>query len=55
MPVWDLAPDAEAADVEQPAAAFESALAEALGRTEPLTAEERRARAGVASRQITLR
>jgi hypothetical protein len=55
VPVWDLAPDAEAADVEQPAAAFETALVEALGRTEPLTAEERRARAGVVSRQITLR
>jgi hypothetical protein len=55
VPVWDLAPDAEAADVEAPAAAFEQALTEALGRTEPLTADERRARAGVASRQITLR
>jgi hypothetical protein len=55
VPVWDLAPDAEAADVEQPAAAFETALVEALARTEPLTAEERRARAGVVSRQITLR
>jgi hypothetical protein len=55
VPVWDLAPDAEAADVEAPAAAFAVALEEALGRTEPLTADERRARAGVVSRQITLR
>jgi hypothetical protein len=55
VPVWDLAPDAVADDVEAPAAAFEQALAEALDRTEPLTADERRARAGVASRQITLR
>jgi hypothetical protein len=55
VPVWDLAPDAEAADVEAPAAAFAETLAEALGRTEPLTTEERRARAGVVSRQVTLR
>jgi hypothetical protein len=53
--VWDLAPDAEAADVEAPAAAFQTALDEALARTEPLTADERRARAGVVSRQVTLR
>jgi hypothetical protein len=55
VPVWDLAPDAEAADVEQPAAAFAVALEEALARTEPLTSDERRARAGVLSRQVTLR
>lgn len=55
VPVWDLAPDAEAADVEAPAAAFQQALDEALARTDPLTPDERRARAGVASRQITLR
>jgi hypothetical protein len=55
VPVWDLAPDAEAADVEAPAAAFGVALEEALGRTEPLTPDERRARAGVVSRQVTLR
>jgi hypothetical protein len=55
VPVWDLAPDAEAADVEAPAAAFQTALDEALARTEPLTPDERRARAGVVSRQVTLR
>jgi Family of unknown function (DUF5926)/SEC-C motif len=55
VPVWDLAPDAEPADVEAPAAEFAVVLEEALGRTEPLTADERRARAGVVSRQITLR
>jgi hypothetical protein len=55
VPVWDLAQDAEAADVEAPAAAFQVALDEALARTEPLTADERRARAGVVSRQVTLR
>ena len=55
VPVWDLAPDAEAGDVEQPAAAFAEALAEAMARTEPLTPDERRSRAGVVSRQVTLR
>ncbi len=55
VPVWDLEPGAEAADVEAPAAAFEVAVQEAMARTEPLTAEERRARAGVVHRQVTLR
>ena len=55
VPVWDLAPDAVADDVEEPAAAFGAALAEAVAVTEPLTADERRARAGVVSRQLTLR
>jgi Family of unknown function (DUF5926)/SEC-C motif len=55
VPVWDLEPGAEAGDVEEPAAAFAVALDEALARTEPLTPEERRARAGVVSRQVTLR
>jgi hypothetical protein len=55
VPVWDLAPDSEAADIEAPATAFAQTLAEALSRTEPLTADERRARAGVVSRQVTLR
>lgn len=55
VPVWDLAPDTEAEDLEEPAAAFADRLGEALARTAPLTADERRARAGVASRQITLR
>jgi Family of unknown function (DUF5926) len=55
VPVWDLPPDCTAADVEQPAAAFAERLAEALERTEPLDYEERRARAGVVSRQLTLR
>ena len=55
VPVWDLPPDCTAADVEQPAAAFAERLAEALERGEPLDYEERRARAGVVSRQLTLR
>ncbi|SDQ22143.1 DUF5926 family protein [Quadrisphaera sp. DSM 44207] len=55
VPVWDLAPDAGAQDVEEPAAAFAARLEEALAATGPLSAEERRARAGVVSRQLTLR
>jgi hypothetical protein len=55
VPVWDLPPDSTAADVEQSAAAFAERLAGALARTEPLVHEERRARAGVVSRQLTLR
>lgn len=55
IPVWELAPEAEAADVEEPAQAFERTLAAALSTTAPLTAAERRARAGLVSRQVTLR
>jgi len=55
VPVWDLAPGAVADDVEEPAAAFAGALEEALASSAPLTADERRARAGVVSRQLTLR
>jgi hypothetical protein len=55
VPVWDLAPTAEADDVETPAKEFEQRLVEAMADASPLTAEERRARSGVVSRQLTLR
>lgn len=55
VPVWDLAPDTEAVDLEKPAAELERRLAEAMAVTAPLTAQERRAKAGIASRQLTLR
>ena len=55
VPVWDLAPDDEAADLEQPCVHFAGRLADALAVTTPLTAQERRARGGVVSRQVTLR
>ncbi|GAB3269440.1 DUF5926 family protein [Kineosporia babensis] len=55
VPVWDLADDTEPEELEKPILAFAERLREAMGRTEPLTAEERRARAGVVSRQVTLR
>lgn len=55
VPVWDLAADAAAEDVEEPAAQFQQRLTEALADTSALTAVERRARSGLLSRQLTLR
>ena len=55
VPVWDLAPDADAESCEEPAAALQAALAEVLADPRPLTAEERRIRAGVVGRTLTLR
>ncbi|HLS61949.1 MAG TPA: DUF5926 family protein [Ruania sp.] len=55
IPVWELAPGTEAEELEAPAPDFEKRLTEALAVTEALTADERRARAGIVSRQVTLR
>jgi hypothetical protein len=55
VPVWDLPHETEADDMEKPAAELEGRLLEALALTTPLTSEERRARAGIVSRQLTLR
>jgi hypothetical protein len=55
VPVWDLASDTEADDLEKPAAALEQRLGDAMAVATPLTVEERRAKAGIASRQLTLR
>jgi hypothetical protein len=55
VPVWDLPADTPAAAWAAPAAEFQTRLEAALEKTEPLTADERRARAGLLSRQITLR
>jgi hypothetical protein len=55
VPVWDLAADTDADDLEEPAAAWAGLLADALAEAAPLTPDERRARAGVVSRQLTLR
>jgi len=55
VPVWDLAEDTEADDVEAPITAFDQRLQAAMALTTPLTALERRAKAGVVSRQLTLR
>ena len=55
VPVWDLVPGSEAADIEAPAVAFQTRLEAALADDAPLDANERRARAGLVSRQLTLR
>ncbi|WP_188037188.1 DUF5926 family protein [Actinotalea sp. JY-7885] len=55
VPVWDLAPGTEAEEVEEPAERLGERLAEALAVTGPLDANERRARAGLVARQLTLR
>ena len=55
VPVWDLPTEFVADDVEEPAAAFGSRLEAALADDAPLTVDERRAKAGVVSRQLTLR
>lgn len=55
VPVWDLAAGTTPEQTEAPASALLARLEEARGQTAPLTAAERGARAGLVSRQITLR
>jgi hypothetical protein len=55
VPVWDLDPDKTAADFEEPLTQFISRYAAASASDGSLTAEERRARSGLLSRQVTLR
>lgn len=55
VPVWDLEPGTGAEALEEPLAALEGRLAEALGAASDLSAEERSARAALANRQVTLR
>ena len=55
VPVWELPPGTEAAEVEAPAVEFLARFEEALADTTPLDANARRARAGLVSRQVTLR
>jgi hypothetical protein len=54
-PVWDLPVGIEPKDLEEPAKEFEAALEAAMAVEAPLTDVQRRARAGVLSRQVTLR
>lgn len=54
-PVWDLPFDTPAGDWEVPAAALGERLAAALADEAPLTGVERRSRAGLRGRQVTLR
>ncbi|WP_435299170.1 DUF5926 family protein [Timonella sp. A28] len=55
IPVWELVRGSEVEDIEAAAAEFWTGLKAAIENTEPLDANERRARAGIISRQITLR
>ncbi len=55
VPVWDLPADTPAEDWVTPATEFQTRLEQAMATSEPLTADERRARAGLLSRQVTLR
>lgn len=54
-PVWELPTDKKAPDFEEAAAAMAVRLGEALAIDAPLTAVERRAKDGLASRQLTIR
>lgn len=54
VPVWDLPYDREAAELEEPVAALRARLDDALADGTPLTGEQRRARSGLLSRQLTL-
>jgi hypothetical protein len=55
VPVWDLPHETEAEAVEEPAAVLWERLQAELASPRPLTSEERRARTGLLSRQLTLR
>lgn len=55
VPVWDLPREMEAAEVEAPAAALWERLNAELAAPRALTDDERRARTGLLSRQLTLR
>ncbi len=55
VPVWDLDPLLEATDHDDALAAWGERYREALAADAPLTADERRARSGLLSRQVTLR
>jgi hypothetical protein len=55
IPVWELADGTTAEALEEPAAALAERLAEAVAETSPLTVEQRHARDGLLSRQITIR
>jgi len=55
VPVWDLPLESEADQLAEPVAALRGRLDEALASGAPLTTEERRARAGLVTRQLTLR
>lgn len=55
VPVWDLDPELGADDYEGPLGEFMTRYAAASAEDAPLTPDERRARSGLLSRQVTLR
>jgi len=55
IPVWELPRGTEASALEKPVAEYLPGFQEALDSEEPLSADERRARAGIVARQVTLR
>jgi hypothetical protein len=55
IPVWDLPSDLPADDVEAPASALGVKISEAIEAPRKLSQDENRARAGLLSRQLTLR
>ena len=55
VPVWELVPGTEADELTEPCQRFAERLDAALAEEEPLDADARRARAGIVSRQVTLR
>lgn len=55
VPVWDLPVEMTAAEVEAPAAALAERLESLIGDRSPLPDKARSARAGLLSRQVTLR
>jgi hypothetical protein len=55
VPVWEVDPDAAAEDFSDAVSAMAGPLTDAIADSAPLTADERRARNGLLSRQVTLR
>lgn len=55
IPVFELDQGTEAADITEPLAEFDQKLTAEIASDEPLTPEERRTKAGIISRQVTLR
>lgn len=55
VPVWDVPDDLAAESFAAPVAALAGRLREALDHPAPLTADQRRSRAGLVNRQVTLR
>lgn len=54
-PVWEMPTGTGAAAIEAPVTQMSAKLDKALASSEPLTNDERRARAGITTRQVTLR